>query len=308
MDLVKVTAIQALLGIKLTGKYDPVTKSAIRDFQRKQGLVPDGIIGKHTNTKLRLAILDKVNSSQRYFIAKATNVHIGINPDNVYDNIKPMFADTPVVKAKLKEGLSIILKNKEVLKLDTLAKLAHFLGQVREEVGYNFNDKENLNYSIAGLKKTFRVYRDNQLLAVAHGRSRGHPARQKDIANTVYGGRYGNDNIEDGSKYIGGGSIQVTFKSNNERLDSFTNKYMPSYTNLPSFVKEPEAKWSIPYSLLSGAIFWSDHNLGTIVSGSYVSKEDSNDVTKVINKYTHSYDKRWAHTKKFAKLLGVRIV
>jgi hypothetical protein len=52
-DLVK--QVQAKLGVAASGNLDGVTEAAIRQFQRTQGLVPDGIIGPRTWASLAIA-------------------------------------------------------------------------------------------------------------------------------------------------------------------------------------------------------------------------------------------------------------
>ena len=43
-----VTAVQAKLGVAADGVYGPVTRGAVRRFQRSQGLTVDGIVGPQT--------------------------------------------------------------------------------------------------------------------------------------------------------------------------------------------------------------------------------------------------------------------
>jgi peptidoglycan hydrolase-like protein with peptidoglycan-binding domain len=45
-DLVEV--IQAKIGVPVTGNFDAHTEAAVRQFQRDNGLVPDGIVGPRT--------------------------------------------------------------------------------------------------------------------------------------------------------------------------------------------------------------------------------------------------------------------
>lgn len=50
---VDVQALQKLLGIVSDGYFGPVTEQAVRDFQLKHNLVPDGIAGRKTLAALR---------------------------------------------------------------------------------------------------------------------------------------------------------------------------------------------------------------------------------------------------------------
>ena len=99
--------------------------------------------------------------------------------------------------------------------------LAHFLGQVAHETNGFKSSVESLNYSVSGLKKTFRHYRRNPFLATLHGRKRGQKANQVEIANAVYSDRnrsrsykLGNIFEGDGWKYRGRGAIMITGRSN----------------------------------------------------------------------------------------------
>lgn len=73
---------------------------------------------------------------------------------------------------------------------------------------------ESLNYTPEGLMATWPS-RYSAELASLHGRTATKPADQKAIASHVYGGRLGNrPGTDDGSRYIGRGLIQITFRSN----------------------------------------------------------------------------------------------
>lgn len=43
-----VEVIQAAVGVPVNGTFDAATEAAVREFQRKHGLVPDGIVGPRT--------------------------------------------------------------------------------------------------------------------------------------------------------------------------------------------------------------------------------------------------------------------
>lgn len=93
---------------------------------------------------------------------------------------------------------------------NTPQRLAGFLAQTMHESGEFTAVKENLNYSAAGLLKTFPKYFPTQVLAEQYARK---PAN---IANRVYASRMGNgpESSGEGFKFCGRGLIQLTGKNN----------------------------------------------------------------------------------------------
>lgn len=87
-------------------------------------------------------------------------------------------------------------------------QLAHLLGQCEHETGGFRLWSENLNYSQAGLIKTFKKYYPDELLALKHQR------KPSVIANYVYGGRMGNTQPNDGWHFRGRGAVQLTGRNN----------------------------------------------------------------------------------------------
>jgi len=110
-------------------------------------------------------------------------------------------------------GKKSILGDKTLLEeynITTPKRIAAFMAQCGHESGGFVFLTENLNYSAAGLMKTFAKYFPDQVTANAY-------ARQPDkIANKVYANRMGNGDEAsgDGARYKGRGLIQVTGKDN----------------------------------------------------------------------------------------------
>ena len=104
-------------------------------------------------------------------------------------------------------------KTAETLRLNlgilTIENLAHFLGQLHHECGFEV-DVENLNYSAAGLLKTFPKYFKTKAMANLYAR------QPEKIANKVYANRMGNGDEAsgDGWRFRGRGAIQLTGKNN----------------------------------------------------------------------------------------------
>lgn len=103
--------------------------------------------------------------------------------------------------------------------LDDPLILAHWLGQMYvESAGYS-KMSESLNYSVAGLKATFGRHRISAADCEKFGRKPGRAANQNAIANIVYGGKWGRDNLGntqpgDGWRFRGGGYKQITGRAN----------------------------------------------------------------------------------------------
>ncbi len=94
-------------------------------------------------------------------------------------------------------------------------RVAHFLATVLHESGDLTRLVENLNYSAEGLLRTW-PQRFTPADAQRMGRTAGHPANERAIAERAYGGRMGNgpEGSGDGYLFRGRGLIQVTGRDN----------------------------------------------------------------------------------------------
>lgn len=140
-------------------------------------------------------------------------------------------------------GKKTLLKMKEVLKIPTIEAVAHFVGNCHHETGGFIRFEENLNYSSRGLLQTFPKY--FKTLSDANEVAR-NPQK---IANIVYGGRMGNDTVNDGWKFRGRGALQTTGKNNYRLLGNFLG------VNLVSDPNPVATKYA-----LESAIFYFESN------------------------------------------------
>lgn len=99
--------------------------------------------------------------------------------------------------------------------------LVHWLGQMYVESQGFSTLSENLNYSVDGLKRTFGRHRISEAECLRYGRTANKPADQKAIANAVYGGQWGLENLgnrldhpNDGWDFRGSGFKQITGYAN----------------------------------------------------------------------------------------------
>lgn len=301
-----VKMIQQSLGLSsIDGIFGKQTLRAVQEFQHANGLTPDGIVGFQTLSTMGVnSVEDSINDFR--FKLTAANIQSADMDDigKLVDAIIPLYKDTENVRQHLQEGLKMGMMYRDELHLNTPEYLAHFLGQIREEVGRGFVVKENLNYSCKALPALFSYYRRNPAKAKQHGRCNGHAADWTAIANHAYANRNGNGDIASGEgwKYKGRGSKQLTGRTNYQNFQDYMDKHFPDITK--DFMGNPELLEQPGYALLSGAIFWKQNELYKAAE-SGLTKTASSGVTKIINRYTNSYANRWQHTQKAARLLGI---
>lgn len=105
-----------------------------------------------------------------------------------------------------------------------LRHLAYILATPYHETGGRMLPvRENLNYSVDGLLKTFGRHRISEADARKYGRTGNRPADQMMLANILYGGEWGAKNLGntqhgDGWFYRGGGLAQITGRANFTRF------------------------------------------------------------------------------------------
>ena len=79
-----VKRLQAKLGVKVDGEFGPNTEKALKDYQQKNGLTPDGVAGSETFWQMGLyeLVLLKVGSSGE--LVKRLQAALEINVDGQY--------------------------------------------------------------------------------------------------------------------------------------------------------------------------------------------------------------------------------
>lgn len=173
--------------------------------------------------------------------------------------------------------------------LDSELRLAHFLGQTRQETAGHILKSEGLNYKADVLKAKFGYYGNNPKVADAHGRVEvkgkvTQTANQEAIANHAYANRYKNGNIAsgDGWRYRGRGIKQLTFRSN---YSAFTKAHKELWLEAKDFVANPELlATDAKYAVRSGIWFWLSNNLGRNADrGGTRAAADA--ISSVVNKF-----------------------
>lgn len=185
-------------------------------------------------------------------------------------------------------------------KLDTRLRQAHFMAQVRQEVGSSFSLREQVEYMGPAALKQIGYYRTHPKQADIDGYRKGQgPANGEIIANRMYDDNYrgakyklGNTSLGDGWKYLGRGLKQLTGKSNYQDL---TNMYSTIWVDEKvDFVKNPELIEQPKYAVRSAIRFWLKFKLYEEADKG-ANGEQVDAITKVINEATDSYAARRMH-------------
>lgn len=166
--------------------------------------------------------------------------------------------------------------------IDTPARQADFIAQIGHESGGFTKVKESLNYSVQGLLATFPRSRisaaDCQRLGRKPNEGALPEARQREIANLVYGGRYGNSKPNDGWNYRGRGLKQITFVDNYLRCGQALGL---------DLLRNPDLLLEDEWAAASAGWFWSFNGLSM-----YADNGDFTGQTKAINGGTNGLDDR----------------
>lgn len=162
--------------------------------------------------------------------------------------------------------------------INTPLRLQHFFTQADHESGLKART-ENLNYSVAGLRATFGSERISHTQACDYGRSDNHVANQEMIANIVYGGEWGRNNLGntqfgDGWKFRGRGIYQITGRSNYQQLTDWAK----SKGFQVDYVANPDLLLNESDSIIAAIWYWNTRGLNN-----FADQDDIYSVSKIIN-------------------------
>jgi putative chitinase len=271
-----VKLLQTKLGIDPIGNFGPKTEEAVKAFQLKNGLTPDGIVGDGTWVKImNEGSTPQVSTPQPVVSTPAPQV-AGLKLDKLKGHVPQVVIDSiPEVASKFG--------------INTPLRVAHFLAQCGHESGGFRLTQENLNYSAKGLNGIFRKYFPTEASAAPYNRN------PQKIANKVYSNRMGNGSEAsgDGYKFRGRGYIQLTGKENYTAFGKSIGVDIPSNPDLVAS----------KYALASAAWFFSKNGLHKIAD------EGASDVvvtkiTKRVNGGTIGLPDRIKHFKEYYHLLA----
>lgn len=269
-----VKKLQIKLGVDPIGKFGPKTDTAVKDWQSKNGLTPDGIVGPSTWAKL---MGEGVTPAPVVITEPAPVANVG---GLKLEKLKGHIPDAVIAQ---------IPDTASKFNINTPLRLAHFLAQCGHESGGFKVTQENLNYSAKGLMGIFKKYFPTQALAESYQR------QPQKIANKVYASRMdnGSESSGDGYKFRGRGYIQLTGRANYTAFGKAINE---DIANNPDVV-------SGKYALLSAAWFWSKNGLNTLADGG-ASDQVVTSITKRVNGGTIGLPDRIKHFKEYYHLLA----
>lgn len=165
--------------------------------------------------------------------------------------------------------------------INTPLRLAHFFAQADHESGLK-PKIENLNYSVQGVLNTFnskKSKRISQTQAFDYARSSIHPANQEALANIVYGGIWGRENLGntqpgDGWKYRGRGIFQVTGRSNYKQLSDWCKSKGLS----ADYIENPDLLLNEADSIIAAVWYWNSRGVNA-----FADQDNVLAVSKIIN-------------------------
>ena len=267
-----VKLMQQKLGIEpAVTNFGPKTEAAVKEWQAKNGLTADGIVGPATWAKI-MGESTPIPAAPIQPVANVGGLKLDKLKGHIPDAVIQMIPDTA---AKFQ--------------INTPLRLAHFLAQCGHESGGFRATQENLNYSAKGLNGIFKKYFPTEASAAAYARN------PQKIANKVYGGRMGNglEASGDGYKFRGRGYIQLTGKENYTAFGKAIGE---------DILANPD-KVASTYALLSAAWFFSKNGLHKMADGGATDAVVTS-ITKRVNGGTIGLADRIKHFKEYYHLLA----
>ena len=178
--------------------------------------------------------------------------------------------------------------------INTPARIAAFLAQTAHESGEFRRLVENLNYSAAGLCKTW----PNRFASLDVAKP--YERNPEVLANYVYAKRLGNGDVGsgDGWRFRGRGLIQLTGRGNYRSCGLAVT--LPLETQ-PERLETPEA------AALAAAQFWQSRGLNHLADDSNDDNDDEDfvTITKIINGGTAGLTSRRTYWTRAKAALGI---
>lgn len=178
-------------------------------------------------------------------------------------------------------------------------RLAHFFGQVLQEVGQSMRLVESLDYRVDRLGSIFSYFRRNPDEALLYGRTADHRADQEAIANRAYADRNGNGNVEssDGWRFRGRGLKQITGRAG---YRAFTEDHALLFGEQVDFEAEPDLLGTPSYAARWALWFWRANDL-FLLADAGINRAAADSITAIINPGTDSYEQRWENVRRLSE-------
>ena len=163
--------------------------------------------------------------------------------------------------------------------ITTPKRIAEFFAQIHHESKEFTKFTENLNYSVEGLLKNFSRSRISAANASLYGRTPGRKANQEAIANLIYGGLWGKQQLGnlypgDGWKFRGRTPMMITGRKNYQKFKEYSGIDVVSN---PDLINRPDVM------ILASAWFWGMGNpTGTSLNG-LADQGKTEAISKIIN-------------------------
>ncbi|MDR6548554.1 putative chitinase [Chryseobacterium rhizosphaerae] len=163
--------------------------------------------------------------------------------------------------------------------VNTVLRLAHFFGQASHESNLK-PTVESLNYAVKGLLDNFGRHRISIIEANKYGRTATQKANQEMIANIIYGGKWGAENLGntqtgDGWKFRGRGIFQITGRANYQALTGYATKVLGLNVD---YVANPDLLLNEADSLIAALWYWNNRQMNQ-----YADSNNVLAVSKIIN-------------------------
>lgn len=146
--------------------------------------------------------------------------------------------------------------------IDLPREIASFLGNIHVESAGLTRLTESLNYSTEALISKFGRHRISVADAQRYGRNSQHPADEVALANILYGGTFGREQLGntqpgDGSRHKGYGPKQITGRENQQR---FGDAMGIPLEQVPDFLRTREG------GMMGAGWFWKDKGMDALAA------------------------------------------
>jgi putative chitinase len=167
--------------------------------------------------------------------------------------------------------------------MNTVRRVAAFIAQIAHESTCFQRTTENLNYSVEALLSKFGRHRISSADAQRYGRTATQRANQEAIANCIYGGTWGAEELGntqpgDGWLFRGTGPLQVTGRDN---ITRFAKAMGMTLTEALQYARTVEG------GIMAAAWFWEENDINRLADTPGV-----NDESKAINGGTNGLEDR----------------